>query len=55
MPAGYAEQIIQKENSIVHDVRLLFPGMVKPANYVCGRVFLVVDFKLIVQITPSMG
>ncbi|KAK6780993.1 hypothetical protein RDI58_023177 [Solanum bulbocastanum] len=53
--AGYAKQIIQKENSIVHDVRLLFPGSIKPGNYVCGRVFLVVDFNLIVQITPSMG
>ncbi|WMV47917.1 hypothetical protein MTR67_041302 [Solanum verrucosum] len=54
MPAGYAKEIIEKENSIVHE-RLLLPGMVKPANYVCGRVFLVVDFKLIVQITPRMG
>ncbi|KAK4732508.1 hypothetical protein R3W88_025496 [Solanum pinnatisectum] len=54
-PAGYAKQIIQRENSIVHDVRLLFPGMPQPGNYVCGRVFLVVDFKLIVQITPHMG
>ncbi|KAH0638133.1 hypothetical protein KY290_037639 [Solanum tuberosum] len=53
--AEYAREVIQKENSIVHDVRFLFPGMFKPANYVCGRVFLVVDFKLIVQITPSMG
>ncbi|XP_049374556.1 proteinase inhibitor I-B-like isoform X3 [Solanum verrucosum] len=53
--AGYAKQVIEKENSIVHEVRLLFPGMVRPLNYVCGRVFLVVDFKLVVQVTPSMG
>ncbi|XP_049408343.1 proteinase inhibitor I-B-like [Solanum stenotomum] len=54
--AGYAKQVIEKENSIVHDVRLIFPGMPpKPLNYVCGRVFLVVNFKLIVQVTPSMG
>ncbi|KAH0634220.1 hypothetical protein KY289_037167 [Solanum tuberosum] len=53
--AGYAKQVIEKENSIVHEVRLLFPGMVKPLNYVCGRVFLVVNFKLVVQVTPSMG
>ncbi|KAG5588060.1 hypothetical protein H5410_048494 [Solanum commersonii] len=55
MPAGYAKEIIEKENSVVHDVRFLFPGMVRPGTYVCGRVFLVVDFKLIVQITPTMG
>ncbi|KAK4732503.1 hypothetical protein R3W88_025491 [Solanum pinnatisectum] len=53
--AAYAKQIIQKENPIVHDVRLLFPGMPKPLNYVCGRVFLVVNFKRIVRVTPSMG
>ncbi|KAL3359693.1 hypothetical protein AABB24_016286 [Solanum stoloniferum] len=53
--AGYAKQVIEKENSIVHDVRLLFPGMPKPLNYVCGRVFLAVNFKRIVQVTPTMG
>jgi len=54
-PAEYAKKIIEKENPIAHDISVLFPGMLRPSNYVCGRVFLVVDFKLIVQITPSMG
>uniref|UniRef100_A0A3Q7J2Q9 Uncharacterized protein n=1 Tax=Solanum lycopersicum TaxID=4081 RepID=A0A3Q7J2Q9_SOLLC len=46
---GYAKVVIQKENPIVHDVRLLFPGMPMPHNYVCGRVFLVVNFQRVVQ------
>ncbi|WMV47903.1 hypothetical protein MTR67_041288 [Solanum verrucosum] len=54
-PAEYAKQIIQKENPIVHDVRHLFSGMPKPLSYICGRVFLAVNFKLIVRVTPSMG
>ncbi|XP_015087472.1 proteinase inhibitor I-B-like [Solanum pennellii] len=53
--AGYAKVVIQKENPIVKDVRLLFPGMPMPRSYVCGRVFLVVNFKRIVRVTPSMG
>ncbi|WMV47907.1 hypothetical protein MTR67_041292 [Solanum verrucosum] len=53
--AGYAKQVIEKENSIVHDVRLLFPGMPKPGSLVCGRVFLYVNFELVVQVTPIMG
>ncbi|KAH0640384.1 hypothetical protein KY285_036970 [Solanum tuberosum] len=53
--AGYAKQVIQKENPIVTRFTLLFPGMPKPAAYICGRVYLVVDWKLIVQVTPTMG
>ncbi|WMV47906.1 hypothetical protein MTR67_041291 [Solanum verrucosum] len=29
--------------------------MVMPANYVCGRVFLAVDWEAIVKVTPKMG
>ncbi|KAL3359690.1 hypothetical protein AABB24_016286 [Solanum stoloniferum] len=54
-PAEYAKQIIQKENPIVQDVKHLFSGMPKPLSYICGRVFLAVNFKLIVRVTPSMG
>ncbi|TMW81352.1 hypothetical protein EJD97_010169 [Solanum chilense] len=53
--AGYAKEVIQKENPIVKDVRLLFPGMPRPLSYVCGRVYLVVNFKRIVRVTPYMG
>ncbi|XP_070026337.1 proteinase inhibitor I-B-like [Nicotiana sylvestris] len=53
-PAATAKKIIEKENPIAK-VQFLFPGMVKPLNYVCGRVFVVVNWKLIVQITPTMG
>ncbi|XP_027775299.1 proteinase inhibitor I-B-like isoform X3 [Solanum pennellii] len=53
--ARYAKEVIQKENPIVTQFTLLFPGMPKPAAYICGRVYLVVNWKLIVQVTPSMG
>ncbi|XP_009605664.2 proteinase inhibitor I-B-like isoform X3 [Nicotiana tomentosiformis] len=53
-PAETAKKIIEKENPIAK-VQFLFPGMVRPANYVCGRVFVVVNWNLIVQITPRMG
>ncbi|KAL3329017.1 hypothetical protein AABB24_036230, partial [Solanum stoloniferum] len=53
-PAEYAKKIIEKENPIAH-ISVLFPGMLRPANYVCGRVFLVVDWEAIVKITPIMG
>uniref|UniRef100_A0A3Q7I6Z1 Uncharacterized protein n=2 Tax=Solanum lycopersicum TaxID=4081 RepID=A0A3Q7I6Z1_SOLLC len=53
-PAEYAKKIIEKENPIAH-VSVLFPGMPRPGNYVCGRVFLVVDWEAIVKITPRMG
>ncbi|KAK6780995.1 hypothetical protein RDI58_023179 [Solanum bulbocastanum] len=33
--AGYAKQVIQKENSLVHDVRLLFPGMMAKVTKKC--------------------
>ncbi|XP_049374562.1 wound-induced proteinase inhibitor 1-like isoform X3 [Solanum verrucosum] len=54
-PAEYAKKIIEKENPIAHDISVLFPGMLRPSNYVCGRVFLVVDWEAIVKITPIMG
>lgn len=53
-PAATAKRIIEKENPIAK-VQFLFPGMVRPLNYVCGRVFVVVNWKLIVRDTPSMG
>ncbi|OIS98880.1 PREDICTED: proteinase inhibitor I-B-like [Nicotiana attenuata] len=54
-PAETAKKIIEKENPIA-EVHFLFPDMpVKPGNYVCGRVFVVVNWNLIVQTTPTMG
>ncbi|XP_060180589.1 proteinase inhibitor I-B-like [Lycium barbarum] len=52
--AEIAIKIIENENPIAK-IQLLFPGMVRPFNYVCGRVFLVVDWNVIVVKTPTMG
>ncbi|TMW85234.1 hypothetical protein EJD97_023453 [Solanum chilense] len=53
--ATYAKEVIQKENPNVNDIRVLYPGMMGPFNYVCGRVLMYVDWKAIVKITPRMG
>ncbi|XP_027775300.1 proteinase inhibitor I-B-like isoform X4 [Solanum pennellii] len=53
--AIYAKEVIQKENPNVNDIRVFYPGMIGPFNYVCGRVLLVVNWKAIVQITPTIG
>ena len=52
-PLKSAKEIIEKENPAA-SVVVLYPLMPMPLNYVCGRVFVVVNWKLIVRSIPTM-